>query len=50
MGATFHPIDNKNNFLATIAVVDQFGELVAHKDFLHLIPPRKRQPKDGQEE
>jgi hypothetical protein len=48
MGAIMHPIDTRN-FLTTIAVVDQYGELVAHKDFLHLLPPRKkREPRDGQ--
>jgi len=47
MGAIMHPIDNKN-YMATIAVVDKFGELVHHKDFLHLIPPRKQRPKDGE--
>jgi len=40
MGAVFHPIDNKN-YSATIAVLDKYGELVAHKNFLFLIPPRK---------
>jgi len=41
-------IDNRN-FVTTIAVVDKYGELVEHRDFLHLIPPRKRQePRDGQ--
>jgi len=30
------------NFVVTVAVVDRFGELVAHKDFMHLLPPRKR--------
>lgn len=47
MGAIMHPIDNKN-YMSTIAVVNKFGELVAHKDFLHLMPPRKtRQKQDG---
>lgn len=41
MGAVLHPIDNRN-FLTTVAVVDKFGELVAHKDFLYLLPPRRR--------
>lgn len=40
MGAIMYPIDNRN-FQTTIAVVDQFGELIAHKDFLYIIPPRK---------
>jgi len=47
MGAIMHPIDNRN-FLTTIAVVDQYGELVAHKDFLHLLPPRKKIVREGQ--
>lgn len=40
MGAVFHPIDNKN-YSTTIAVLDKYGELVAHKNFLFLIPPRR---------
>lgn len=40
MGAIMHPIDNRN-FLTTVAIVDEFGELVAHRDFLYIIPPRK---------
>ena len=39
MGAILHPIDNRN-FMTTIAIVDHYGELVAHRDFLNLIPPR----------
>ena len=39
-----YPIDNRN-FQITIAVVDQFGELIAHKDFMNIIPPR--QPMNG---
>jgi len=47
MGAIMQPIDNKN-YMTTIAVVDKFGELVAHKELLHLIPPRRpRQRTDG---
>ena len=30
------------NYVVTVAVTDRFGELVAHKDFMHLMPPRKR--------
>ena len=42
-----HPIDQRN-FLTTIAVVDKYGDLVAHKDFLYILPPRKRMPpRDG---
>lgn len=42
-----------------MAVVDQFGELLAHEDFLHMIPPRKPRvdpdgappvPRPGEEE
>lgn len=47
LGAVMYPIDGRN-FQTTVAVVDQFGELVAHKDFLYLIPPRK--PREGQME
>jgi len=48
MGAIMHPIDARN-YLTTIAVVDQYGELVAHKDFLYILPPRKKlPPRDGQ--
>jgi hypothetical protein len=39
MGAILHPIDNRN-FMRTIAIIDHYGELVAHKDFFNLIPPR----------
>ena len=47
MGAIMHPIDNRN-FLTTVAIVDEFGELIAHRDFLYIIPPRKpRQRPDG---
>ena len=35
MGAVFHQIDNRN-YSATIAVLDKYGELVAHKNFLFL--------------
>lgn len=47
MGAIFHQIDNRN-YATTIAVVDQYGELVAHKDFLFLLPPKKRIQRDGE--
>jgi hypothetical protein len=40
MGAIMHPIDNRN-YLTTVAIVDEFGELIAHRDFLYIIPPRK---------
>ena len=41
MGALMHQID-ANNYIVTVAVVDKYGELVAHKDFMRLLPPRKR--------
>ena len=50
MGALMHQID-ANNYIVTIAVVDRFGDLVAHKDFIRMLPPRKRKPqgdKDAQ--
>ncbi len=39
MGALMHQID-ANNYIVTIAVVDEYGELIAHKDFMRLLPPR----------
>jgi hypothetical protein len=47
MGAIMHLIDNRN-YSVTLAVVDINGELVAHKDFLYLMPPRRRGNRDGQ--
>ena len=41
-----HQID-ANNFMVTIAVVDKYGELIAHKDFMRLLPPRKRKPRQS---
>ena len=41
MGALMHQID-ANNYVVTIAVVDKYGELVAHRDLMRLLPPRKR--------
>tara|TARA_B110000285_G_scaffold231264_1_gene299583 strand:- start:271 stop:717 length:447 start_codon:yes stop_codon:yes gene_type:complete len=58
MGAIIYPLDSRN-FQTTVAVVDQFGELIAHKDFLYIIPPRKPrggpdgappEPRPGEEE
>lgn len=40
MGVILHQVDN-NTLIVTAAVVDKYGELVAHKDFMHLMPPRK---------
>lgn len=39
MGALMHQID-ANNYIVTVAVVDKYGELIAHKDFMRLLPPR----------
>ena len=44
MGALMHQID-ANNYMVTVAVVDKYGELIAHKDFMRLLPPRKRKPR-----
>jgi len=41
MGTFMHQIDT-NNYVVTVAVVDRYGELVAHKDFIRLLPPRVR--------
>ena len=46
MGALMHQID-ANNYIVTIAVVSQYGELIAHKDFMRLLPPRKRKDLQG---
>ena len=40
MGAYMVPIDART-YSATLVVVDQFGELVAQKEFSHIIPPRE---------
>jgi hypothetical protein len=40
MGALMHQID-ANNYLVTVAVVNKYGILVHHKDFMRLLPPRK---------
>lgn len=51
MGVVLQQIDN-NNSAVTIAVIDKYGELVAHKDLLHLMPPRKPKniPRDDQDQ
>jgi len=41
LGALMQQID-LHNYVVTVAVLDKYGELVAHKDFMHLLPPRKR--------
>ena len=45
LGAVMHQID-QFNFVVTVAVVDRYGELVAHKEFMHLLPPRRRPPQN----
>ena len=41
-----HMIDN-HNYVVTVAIVDQYGELVQTRDFMRLLTPRKRaHPKD----
>lgn len=44
MSVILHQIDS-NNSVSTVAVVDQYGELVANCDLIHLMPPRKFNPK-----
>ena len=41
LGAVMQQID-MYNFVVTVAVVDRFGELVAHKDFMHLMFRKRR--------
>lgn len=36
-----HPLDSRNS-MTTVAVVNKYGSLECHKDFLHLIKPRPR--------
>ena len=48
MGAIMHQID-ANNYVVTIAVVDKYGELVAHRDLMRLLPPRKRKDQQNQD-
>ena len=46
MGATMHQAE-AGNFIVTIAVVDRYGELITHKDFVRLLPPKvKKQTKE----
>ncbi len=46
MGATMHQTE-AGNFIVTIAVVDRYGELITHKDFARLLPPKvKKQTKE----
>ena len=44
MGAVMHQID-ANNYIVTIAVVDKYGNLIHHKDFMRLLPPRIKKPR-----
>ena len=48
MGAIMHSIDSRN-FMTTIAVVNEYGDLMHHKDFLYLIPPRKPRQREGED-
>ena len=41
MGAIMHQID-ANNYVVTVAIVEKYGELVQTRDFMRLLPPRKR--------
>ena len=49
MGVILQQIDY-NNHMVTVAVVDKFGELQAHKDLMHLMPPRKIKQQAEQDE
>ena len=40
MSVILQQIDTSNS-IVTVAIVDKYGELVAHQDFQHLMPPRK---------
>jgi hypothetical protein len=40
MGAYMTPIDARN-YTVTLVVVDQYGELLAQREFAHIIPPRE---------
>lgn len=46
MGCLMHQID-QNNYLVTVAIVNKYGDLVAHKDFKRLLPPKVRRPLPG---
>jgi hypothetical protein len=45
MGAILYQVDSRN-YQSTIAIVDKYGELVAHQDFAHILPPRKQRPRN----
>mgnify|MGYP001225640073 CR=1 FL=1 len=40
MGVIYQQIDYQNH-MVTVAVVNKYGNLMAHKDFMHLMPPRE---------
>lgn len=40
MSAILYPLDNKNCFATTLAIVNKNGELAYQKDLNHLLPPR----------
>ena len=46
VGAIMHQID-VNNYIVTVAVVNKYGDLVSHKDFKRLLPPKVRRPLPG---
>ena len=46
MGTIMHQIDS-NNYVVTVAIVDKYGELVQTRDFMRLLPPRKRRLPEG---
>lgn len=41
-----HQIDHRN-YMTTVAVVNEYGDLLSHKDFLYIIPPRKPRQRDN---
>jgi len=49
MGAIMHQID-ANNYVVTVAIVDKYGELVQTRDFMRLLPPRKRPIQAGRDD
>jgi len=44
MGVILQQIDNQNS-IVTLAVVDKYGELIAHKDLKHMMKPRELKKK-----
>ena len=47
MGAIMHQIDAYNH-VVTVAVVDKYGELMQTRDFMRLLPPRKRKTRENE--